>query len=150
MRYWASRGLVAAMVILPIAFIAGAVRPLLGVAWLLTAASALVINGLRGTLAAAPMRPADADDPVSPPAIARTLHTMIRRHTIFLASMSVIYTISAIRTADPSVKIFATAFACAAFAAGPGTLLRRRLGLWAAGIAVVAGVLIWWLQGGRV
>jgi hypothetical protein len=150
MKYFLRRGVVVAAVILPVSVISWCVRPLLGVAFFITATSALAINGFRAALGAVPMHPADADDPMSPPAIARVLHSQIRGHTIFLGAMSVVYAIAAVRTAELTVRIFATSFALAAFAAGPGTLLRRRLGLWAAGISVVAGLILWWLQRGRV
>src|SRR6185437_8618965 len=44
MTYWLSRGVVVAIVTLPVAFISGGVRPLLGVAFFITASCALVIN----------------------------------------------------------------------------------------------------------
>lgn len=150
MKYWLYRGVGVAIVTLPVAVISGCVRPLLGVGFFFTAFSALATNGSRATLAAIPMQLADADDPVSAPAIARVLHKMIRGHTIFLGAMSVVYAIAAVRTVEPPVRIFATSFAVAAFAAGPGTSLRRRLGLGVAAVAVVVGLVLWWLQRGRV
>jgi hypothetical protein len=144
------RGVGVTIVTVPVAVISGCVRPLLGVGFFVTACAALVINGSRATVAAMPMRLADADDPVSPPAIARVLHTMIRGHTILLGAMSAVYAIAAVRTTDPAVRVFAASFAVAALAAGPGTSVHRRLGLRIAVIAVVAGLVLWLLQRGRV
>ncbi len=146
MKSWMRRGLGAAFVTVPVAIISGFVRPLLGVGFFVTACAALVINGSRATLAAMPMRLADADDPASPPAIARVLQSMIRGHTILLGAMSVVFAIAAVRTTDPAVRVFAASFAVAAFAAGPGTSLHRRMGLQAAAIAVVSGVALRLLQ----
>jgi hypothetical protein len=150
MKYWLYRGAWVAIVTLPVAIISGCVRPLLGVAFLVTALSALSVNGLRAAVASIPLRPADADDPVSPPAISRGLQDMIRGHTIFVGVMSLVFAIAAICTVDRPVRIFATSFAVAALAAGPGTSVHRRMGLRVAAVAVVAGLLLWWLQRGRV
>ncbi len=130
----------------PVAVMSGSVRPLLGVGFFVTAFAALVINGSRATLAAIPVRLADADDPLSPPAVARVLHSMIRGHTILLGAMAVVYAIAAVRTSDPGVRVLAASFAVASLAAGPGTSLRRRLGLRIAALAVLCGVALWWFQ----
>ena len=150
MKSWLAPGVVLAIVALPTAAISGYVRPILGIAFLVTAIFALSINGSRATLASIRLRPADADDPISPPAVARMLHNMIRGQTIFLGFMSLVYAIAAIRTVEPAVRIFATSFAASALAAGPGTAIRRRPALWVAAVAVVAGLLVWWLRRGRV
>lgn len=150
MKSWLAPGVVLAIVTLPAALISGYLRPLLGVAFFVTAMSALSINGCRATLVKLPLRPADADDPVSPPAVARLMHKMIHGHTMFLGVMALIFAVAAIRTVSPSVRVFATSFAVCALAAGPGTAIRRRPALWAAAIAVTAGLVGWWLQRGRV
>lgn len=150
MSYWLRRIVVVAIATVPVSAIAGHVRPLLGVAFLVTALTALAINGLRLTVTSIPLRPAYADDPVSPPAISRALQDMIRRQTIFLGVMSLVYAIAAIWTVDRPVRILAISFAVAALAAGPGTSVRRRMGLRVAAISILAGLLLLWLQRGRV
>src|SRR5436309_41564 len=129
MYYWLSRIVSVAIVTLPVAALSWHVRPLLGIAFLVTAWSALSINGLRATVASIPLRPADADDPVSPPAISRALQNIIRGQTIFLGVVSLVLVVAAILTAERPVRILATSFAAAALAAGPGTSIHRRAGL---------------------
>ena len=151
MSYWLRRIVVVAIVTVPVSAIAGHVRPLLGVAFLVTALTALSINGLRLTVTSIPLRPADADDPVyTPPAISRALQDMIRGQTVFLGVMSLVYAIAAIWTVDRPVRILAISFAVAALAAGPGTSVRRRMGLRVAAVSILAGLLLLWLQRGRV
>lgn len=150
MSYWLRRVVVVAIVTLPVSAISGYVRPLLGVAFFVTALTALSINGFRAAVASIPLRPADADDPASPVALSRGLQRMIRARTIFLSVMSLVYAIAAIRTVERPVRILATSFAVAALAAGPGTSLHRRIGLRVAAVSVLTGLLLWWLQKGRV
>ena len=150
MGYWLSRIVKVAVVTLPVAAISGYVSPILGVAFLVAALTALSINGLRAAVASIPLRPADADDPVSPPALSRGLQNMIRGQTIFLGVMSLVLAIAAFWTVDRSVRILAASFAVAALAAGPGTSIHRRVGLRVAVVTVLAGFLVWWLQRGRV
>jgi len=135
---------------IPAAVIAACVRPLLGISFFVTAFAALSLNGLRGTLASIRVRPAGADDPVSPVAIARTLNKMARGQIVFLGAMAVVYAAVALATSHASVRIFATAFAVTAVAAGPVTSLRRRHGLWVAACAPAVGLIIWYLRVGHV
>jgi hypothetical protein len=65
-------GAVLAILSVPAVVISGHFRPILGGAFAVTVFFALALNGCRGTLASMRVRPADADDPVSPAAIART------------------------------------------------------------------------------
>jgi hypothetical protein len=135
---------------LPAAAVATYVRPLLGISFLITAAAALASNGMRRALASMNVRPADSDDPVSPAAIARTLHKMERGHTIFLATMSVVYAVVALGSHDASVRLFAIAFAVAAAAAGPLTSVRPRYGLWVAASALGGALIVWSVGVGHV
>ena len=150
MNYWLSRAAVVAIVTVPVTVISGHVRPLLGVAYLVTACTALSIKGMRATVASIPLRLADADDPVSPPAVSRTLQDMIRGEMIFLGVMSLGFAIVAIWTVERPIRIFATSFALAACAAGPGTSVSHRVGLRIAAVAVAVGLLLWWFQRGSV
>jgi hypothetical protein len=137
-----------AVVTLPVAALSWHVRPSLGIAVLVIACTALSINGMRATVASIPLRPADADDPVSPPAISRTLQNMIRGETIFLGVMALVLAVAALVTTERPVRILATSFAASALAAGPGTSIDRRVGLRLAVVAVLVGLLFWWLQRG--
>ncbi len=128
----------------------GFTRPLLGISFGFTAAAALALNGLRGTFASIRIRPVDADDPVSPAAIARTVEKMIRGHIIFTCIMSIAYAVVAICADERGIKIFAASFSLATAAAGPLTSIRRRPALWAATCAVTVGLLVWGLQRARV
>jgi uncharacterized membrane protein len=96
------------------------------------------------------VRPADSDDPVSPAAVARTLHKMVRGHAIFLMMMSVVYSVVALGSHDVSVRLFAIAFVVAAAAAGPVMSVRPRYGLWVAASALGGALIVWGLRVGHV
>lgn len=125
-------------------------RPTLGLSFLVTVAAALALNGSRGALASIQIRPVDADDPVSPATIARTMHNIILGHMSFLTGMGFAYAVVAVRSGHRSVKLFAITFALAALFAGPLTSVRRRAGLWMAASAVALGLVGWIVQLGRV
>jgi hypothetical protein len=108
------------------------------------------LNGARGAVASIRVRPVDADDPVSPAAIARTMHNMIRGHLLFLGVMASTYAVVAVRAADRHVELFAITFALAALCAGPVTSVRRREGLWMAAGVVALGLAAWTVRRGRV
>jgi len=125
-------------------------RPILGLSFLITIAAALALNGSRAALASIHVRPVDADDPVSPAAIARTMHRIVRGHQLFLGGMALAYGVVAVRASQRAVELFAITFALAALFAGPFTSVRRRGGLWMAASAVAVGLVGWIVQRGRV
>jgi len=73
---------------------------------------------------------------------------MIRGETIFLGVMALVLAVAALVTTERPVRILATSFAASALAAGPGTSIDRRVGLRLAVVAVLVGLLFWWLQRG--
>ena len=83
--------------------VSGFTRPLLGVSCDYDFRGH-VTDGMR-SLAFIRIRPVDADDPVSPAAIARTIRSMIRGEVIFLSIMSLVYAVAAIRTDEPSIRV---------------------------------------------
>jgi hypothetical protein len=132
------------------AVVSASYRPILGLSFLITIATALALNGSRGALASIHVRPVDADDPVSPAAIARTLQRIIRGHLLFLGGMAFAYGVVAVRAGQRAVELFAITFALAALFAGPFTSVRRRGGLWIAASAVALGLVGWIVQRARL
>jgi hypothetical protein len=141
--FFAATGIVAAGV-------SASFRPILGVSFLITVAAALALNGARGAVASIRVRPVDADDPLSPAAVVRTLHNIIRGHLLFLGAMASTYAIVAVRADHRPVELFAITFALAALFAGPFTSVRRREGLWTAAGVVAVGLVVWTVGWGRV
>ena len=134
-RAWAISGVAAAIV-------CGRHRPLLGVSFLITVGAALATNGMRGALASVRIPLSDADDRLSPAAIARTIRRMIVGHIVFLSVMSGVYAIVVVRSGTLETRVFSAAFSAAALCAGPLTSLRRSVALWAAVCVLVATILI--------
>lgn len=124
------------------AIVCGRPRPLLGVSFLVTVGAALGVNGLRRTLASFRIPLSDADDRLSPAAIARTMRHIMAGHLVFLSVMSVIYAVVAVRSDAVVTKVFSGGFAVAALCSGPLTSLRRGVALWAAVCVLVATILI--------
>jgi hypothetical protein len=124
------------------AIVCGRHRPLLGVSFLVTVGAALAVNGTRRFLASLHIPLSDADDRLSPAAIARTIRHMLVGNLGFLGVMSVIYVVVAVRSDTVVTKAFATGFAVAALCSGPLTSLWRSAALWSAVCVLVATILI--------
>jgi putative addiction module component (TIGR02574 family) len=123
------------------AIVCGRHRPLLGVSFLVTVGAALAVNGMRRTLASLHIPLSDADDRLSPAAVARTIRHVMMGNLVFLSVMSGLYAIVAGRSGAVVTKVFSTAFSVAALCAGPLTSLRRSVALWAAVCVLLAAIL---------
>jgi hypothetical protein len=115
----------------------------LAVACFLATLADKVLDGSRGIIESYRLGPADADNPISPVAIARFGRRLIVVVIAILCAMSAGFALAAMRTNDSCVRTLSAAFAIVALAAGPGplTLVKRRAALWTAtGFAVVGTV----------
>lgn len=113
----------------------------LAAACFLVTAAGKVLDGSRRIVGSYRLGPADADDPTSPVAIARVGRKLIVVVIAIQCAMSLGCAFAAVRSNDASIRTLSGAFAMVALAAGPLTLVKRRLALWTAtGIAVVGTV----------
>jgi hypothetical protein len=124
------------------AIVCGRHRLLLGISFLITVGAALAVNGMRRFLASLRIPLSDADDRLSPAAIARTIRRIMAGHLVFLSAMSVIYAVVAVRSDAVATKVFSAGFAVAALCSGPLTSLRRNAALWVAVCVLVAAITI--------
>ena len=124
------------------ALLAGRDKPLLGIAFGVTIVAALMLNGTRRALASLRIPLSDADDPLSPAAIARVYENTKRGALATVSMMVVIFTGVALLTTAAPTRVFASGFALAAVCAGPLTSFRSRAGLWAAATTTLL-LLLW-------
>ena len=124
------------------AIVCGRHRPLLGASLLVTVGVALAVNGIRRTLASLHIPLSDADDRLSPAAVARAIRHVMTVNLAFLSVMSAIYVVVAVRSDTVVTKVFSGGFAIAALCSGPFTSLRRSAALWAAVGVLVTTILI--------
>jgi hypothetical protein len=124
------------------AIVCGRHRPLLGASFLVTVGAALAVNGIRRTLASLHIPLSDADDRLSPAAVARAIRHVMTGNLAFLSVMSVVYVVVAVRSDTVVTKVFSVGFSVAALCSGPLTSLRRGAALWAAVCVLVATILI--------
>jgi hypothetical protein len=113
----------------------------LGVACFLATMAAKILDGIRGILGKYRLGPADADDPVSPVAIARIGRKLIVVIIAILCAMSLGFAFTAMQTDDSPIRTLSASYAIVALAAGPFTSVKRRAALWTAtGFAAVGTV----------
>jgi hypothetical protein len=124
------------------AVVCGRHRPLLGASFLVAVGVALAVNGIRRTLASLHIPLSDADDRLSPAAVARAIRHVMTGNLAFLSVMSVVYVVVAVRSDTVVTRVVSTGFAVAALCSGPLTSLRRDAALWAAVCVLVATILI--------
>jgi hypothetical protein len=122
--------------------VCGRHRPLLGASFLVAVGVALAVNGIRRTLASLHIPLSDADDRLSPAAVARAIRHVMTGNLAFLSVMSVVYVVVAVRSDTVVTRVVSTGFAVAALCSGPLTSLRRDAALWAAVCVLVATILI--------
>jgi hypothetical protein len=124
------------------AIVCGRHRLLLGVSFLITVGAAIAVNGMRRFLSSLRIPLSDADDRLSPAAIARTIRRIMAGNLVFLSAMSFIYAVVAVRSDAAATRVLSAGFAVAALCSGPLTSLRRSVALWVAVCALVAAILI--------
>ena len=127
--------------------VAGHRSLLLGVACFLATMAAHSLNGISGILESYRLGPADADNPMSPVAIARIGRKLSLGFVVFLCAMSLGFGATAVRSDDWSIRSLSAAFAIVALAAGPFSSIRRRAALWTATGAAAIGTVVSLLPG---